>query len=99
VIRRTRRVTVEIAQRSISIHQMDFRSCEEAESPLPMMPTACSVCGAPWTLVNAEVDSTVGDKLQQIFHILTQRGLHSYYSAANKLWVCSQSFQDLSENR
>jgi hypothetical protein len=99
VIRRTRRVTIEIAHRSISIRQMQSRSSEEAESPLPMMPIACSVCGAPWALVSAEVDPMVGDGMQQIFYILTQRGLHAYYSAANKLWVCSRSFHDLSENR
>jgi hypothetical protein len=96
---RTRRITVEIAHRSISIRQMDSRSNGEAAPALPAIPSVCAVCGAPWTLVSAEADVTFGDKMQQIFYILTRRGLHSYYSAGDKLWVCSRSFQDLSENR
>jgi hypothetical protein len=97
-MKRTRRVIVEIEHRSISISQTESRSSADSDAYAPFMPIACSVCGAPWMLVSPEADAGLESEVQQIFHLLRQRGLHTHFSAAGKLWVCSQSFQHLSEN-
>jgi hypothetical protein len=97
-MKRTRRITVEIEQRSISISRSEWRRAGDLEIHAPAMPIACSVCGAAWVLVSPEADAVIDSEAQQILRVLMQRGLHTYFSAAGKLWVCSQSFQHLSEN-
>jgi hypothetical protein len=96
-VKRTRRITVEIEQRSISISRTDSRHAAEQEIHTPAMPIACTVCGAAWVLVSPEADAIIDSEAQQILRVLMQRGLHTYFSAAGRVWVCSQSFQHLSE--
>jgi hypothetical protein len=97
-MKRTRRVTVEIEHRSISISQTESRCVADSDVHAAAMPVACSVCGAAWMLVSPEADGGFDSEAQQIFQVLRQRGLHTHFSAGGKLWVCSQSFQHLSEN-
>ena len=92
-IKRIRRVTVEIEHRSISITQTESRSV----GPAVDIPRVCSTCGATLVLVIPDMDAGAAAHLPRIFHMLLQRGLHSYFSVEGQLWVCSRSFQELSE--
>jgi hypothetical protein len=49
-------------------------------------------------LVIRDADSGFDDDSRQILTALLQRGMHAYLSAPGQLWVCSRSFQNLSEN-
>jgi hypothetical protein len=97
-MKRTRRITVEIEHQSISISRTESLHAGDWQVHVPAMPVACSVCGAPWMLVSPEADAVVDTEAQKILRVLMQRGLHTYVSVAGRLWVCSQSFQHLSEN-
>jgi hypothetical protein len=94
-MKRTRRVTVEIKHRSISITRIESHSV--GQTP-PSVSPACAECGAPWVLVIRDADSGFDDDSRQILTALLERGMHAYLSAAGQLWVCSRSFQNLSEN-
>ena len=96
-MKRTRRVTLEIKHRSISITRIESHSVGQPQTPPSASPT-CAQCGAPWVLVIRDADSGFDDDSRQILTALLQRGMHAYLSAAGQLWVCSRSFQNLSEN-
>jgi hypothetical protein len=96
-MKRTRRVTLEISHRSLSITRIESHSVARPDIP-PFAPSDCAQCGAPWVLVVRDAESGFDDGSQLILNALLQRGMHAYFSAAGQLWVCSRSFQNLSEN-
>jgi hypothetical protein len=62
------------------------------------LPPSCTICGAAWVLMNANVGCAASPGIHPIFTALQQRGLHLLLSASGTLWICSRSFQHLREN-
>jgi hypothetical protein len=109
-MKRTRRVSLTIEHREISIsHSLrDSRTDSHAVHPeaLPT-PPVCAICGAPWIAV--ELQGSYGEQsgvegsstqsfTQQILAELLQRGLHPVVYFSGKLWMCGQSLQQLRDS-
>jgi hypothetical protein len=111
-MKRTRRVvslTIEHREISISHSLRDSRSKSNTVHPeaLPT-PSVCATCGASWIAVElqgigGEQPGADGSSPQQIFTQqilaeLLQRGLHPVIYVGGKLWMCSQSLQQLRDS-
>jgi hypothetical protein len=101
-MKRTRRVSLTIEHREISIsHNVgDSRGADFGSSQGDPSPTrsACTVCGAPWIPVDLQGTDLAAASTEQIFAELLQRGLHPLVFSGGRLWMCRQSLQDVRDS-
>ncbi len=107
-MKRTRRVSIEIEHREISIFLTLSGSQVAAESsvslssePVPRdsgpVPAACPICGAPWVFVTPRAGGSQGSHLEQVSSAFQQLGLHPPLFAGGMFLICRQSFDHLHE--
>ena len=100
-MKRTRRVSVEIEYREISIFLTLSGSQVAAEAPVPLdsgpVPGACSICGAPWVFVTPKAGAPLGAHIEQVLSAFFQLGLHPPLFAGGLFLICRQSFDQLKE--
>jgi hypothetical protein len=100
-MKRTRRVSVEIEHREISIFLTLRESPADVRSPVPPdsapIPAACPICGAPWVFVTPKVGGSQGSHLEQVSSVFQQLGLHPPLFVGGMFLICRQSFDQLKE--
>jgi hypothetical protein len=90
-MKRTRRVSVTIEHREISISHTfrDSRGADADPGPAALpTPPVCGICGAPWILVDLKASGVPGANTQQILAELLERGLHPPVHSGGRLWMC-----------
>jgi len=100
-MKRTRRVSVEIEHREISI----FLTLSESQAHAPILasldsgstPAVCSICGAPLVVVTPEAGASLGSHIEQVLLAFQQLGLHPPLFAGSSFLICRQSFDQLKE--
>ena len=100
-MKRTRRVSIEIEHREISIFLTLSESRADAPTAVPAdsgpIPAACPVCGAPWVFVTPKEGGSQSAPLEQVSSVLQQLGLHPPLFAGGMFLICRQSFDQLKE--
>jgi hypothetical protein len=100
-VKRTRRVSVEIEHREISIFLTLSESRADGQTPAPSdsgpVPGACSICGAPWVFVTPKAGAPLGAHIEQVLAAFLQRGLHPPIFAGGLFLICRRSFDQLNE--
>ena len=100
-MKRTRRVSVEIEHREISIFLTLSKWQAAAQTPAPPdsgpIPAACSICGAPWVFVTPKAGAPLGSHIEQVLSAFLQLGLHPPIFAGGLFLICRQSFDQLKE--
>ena len=100
-MKRTRRVSVEIEHREISISLTLIEP--RADSRAHMLPdsgpvaAACPICGAPWVFVTPQGGDSPGSLIEPVASVLRQLGLHPPIFAGGMFLICRQSFDQLRE--
>ncbi len=100
-MKRTRRVSVEIEHREISIFLTLRESQADVQSPVPRdsapIPAVCSICGAPWVFVSPKEGGSQGSHIEHVSSVFQQLGLHPPLFAGGMFLICRQSFDQLKE--
>ncbi len=100
-MKRTRRVSVEIEHREISIFLTLNESQADGQTPLPPdsapIPAACPICGAPWVFVTPKEGGSQGSHIEQVAAVFREVGLHRPLFAGGMFLICRQSFDQLRE--
>jgi hypothetical protein len=100
-MKRTRRVSVEIEHREISISLTLIEP--RADSRAHMFPdsgpvaAACPICGAPWVFVTPQEGDSQGSLSEPVVCVFRQLGLHPPIFAGGMFLICRQSFDQLRE--
>jgi hypothetical protein len=102
-MKRTRRVSVEIEHREISISFTLIEPRADSQTTLlpdsGPIPAACSICGAPWVFVTPKAagSGSQGSHIGQVSSVFVQLGLHPPIFAGGMFLICRQSFDQLRE--
>lgn len=100
-MKRTRRVSVEIEHReiSISLTLIEPRVDSDAHALPDSGPiaAACPICGAPWVFVTPKEGDTRGSLIEPLASVFQQLGLHPPIFAGGMFLICRQSFDQLRE--
>jgi hypothetical protein len=100
-MKRTRRLSIEIEHREISIFLNLNESRADVRAPAPLdsgpIPAACPICGAPWVFVTPKEGGSQGSHLEQVSSVFQQYGLHPPLFAGGMFLICRQSFDQLKE--
>jgi hypothetical protein len=100
-MKRTRRVSVEIEHREISISLTLIEP--RADSDAHMLPdsgpvaVACPICGAPWVFVTPKEGASQDSPVEPVASVFRQLGLHPPIFAGGMFLICRQSFDQLRE--
>ena len=98
-MKRTRRVSLHIERREVSITlTINEPGSKTAAHPLLEQkpnPPNCTVCGAAWISVSPPATTKGGFDYTQVASAFVQGGLHPPLYLGGKLWVCSQTVQQL----
>ncbi len=98
-MKRTRRVSIEIQHREISVSlTINDAQTHAARGTAPDQPVplgACSICGAPLALVIRQAGGLDVVYAEQLLAAFLQNGLHPPIYSGGDLYVCSQSFRHL----
>jgi hypothetical protein len=98
-MKRTRRVSIEIEHREISVSltineaQTHATRGTAPDNPKPL--GTCSICGAPLALVIHKAGGLDGVHAEQLLAAFHYSGLHPPIYSGGVLYVCSQSFRHL----
>ncbi len=100
-MKRTRRVSIEIEHREISITLtlIEPRAVDPVLPDSGPIPVACPICGAPWVFVNPKEGVTLGSHVEEIVSALARLGLHPSIFAGGMFLLCRQSFDQLRERQ
>jgi len=98
-MKRTRRVSIEIEHREISISLTIHESqTHAARGTAPDEPTplgSCSICGSPLARVIRQAGDLDGVRAEQLLAAFVYSGLHPPIYSGGDIYVCSQSFRHL----
>ncbi len=98
-MKRTRRVSIELEHREISIFLTLNESRADARTTAPRdcgpIPAACPICGAPLVFFTPKEGGSQGSHLEQVSTVLPQLGLHPPLFAGGMFLICRQSFDQL----
>jgi hypothetical protein len=98
-MKRTRRVSIEIEHREISISlTINEAHTHATRGTAPDQPTPwgnCSVCGSPLALVTRQAGDLDGVQAEQLLAAFLYSGLHPPISSGGDVYVCSKSFRHL----
>jgi hypothetical protein len=98
-MKRTRRVSIEIEHREISvsltINEAQTHATRGTAPDQPKPLGACSICGAPLALVIRQAGDLDGVHAEQLLAAFLYSGLHPPIYSDGDLYVCSQSFRHL----
>jgi len=98
-MKRTRRVSIEIEHREISVSltineaQTDATRGTAPDQPKPL--GNCSICGSPLALVIRQAGDLDGVHAEQLLAAFLYSGLHPPINSGGDVYVCSQSFRHL----
>lgn len=96
-MKRTRRVSIEIEHREISVSltinesQLHATRGTAPDQPKPL--GSCSICGSPLAPVIRQAGDLDGVHAEQLLAAFLYSGLHSPIYSGCDLYVCSQSFR------
>lgn len=100
-MKRTRRVSLEIEHREISIFLRVRESNATGQPTVPPdsapIPANCPMCGAPWVFVTPKAGHPQGSPIEQVSSVFEQLGLHPPLFAGGMFLICRQSFDQMRE--
>ncbi len=98
-MKRTRRVSIEIEHREISITLTINEAQTHAArgtAPDEQKPVGtCSICGSPLALVIRQAGDLDGVRAEQLLAAFIYSGLHPPIQSGGDIYVCSQSFRQM----
>src|ERR1700722_13306065 len=101
-MKRTRRVSVEIEHREISIFLRVSESTATGRPDVPPdstpIPATCPICGAAWVFVSPKAAAgSQGSPIEQVSSVFEQLGLHPPLFAGGMFLICGHSFDQMRE--
>jgi hypothetical protein len=100
-MKRTRRVSVEIEHREISIFlrlsESNATGRPERPPDAAPIPATCPICGAAWVFVTPKAGDSQGSPIEQVSSVFEQLGLHPPLYAGGMFLICRHSFDQMRE--